>query len=430
MTTRLAVLIIFIVALLPRIMLVVYSVEEPAYDAKGYDARAISIWKYRVFGNDGKPTSCKPPLYSFFLALIYSIFGHSYFAVRIIQSFLGALSCIIIYFIALKLIDKNAALVSGLLAAINFSFIKSSEHLLSEALSTFLISLIILSLISLNLKPIFYKRIWVGFLAGLTVLTRSEMVFFLPFLYLAWLCLLCLNKRYSIRVFIKDALQTLLVFFIVISLWTFRNWQVHHTFVPLTTAVGINLYSSYCPPEGKIFGLTAEDQIVKLSCSLNNEVEESKFLTREAFKFIRNNLDKLPRLEFSKFAFFWSIFDWEIIGNGVYNFSYGFMLPFFIWGILAGIRKWQKYFLLYLPILYFQIMALLLYGSPRFRIPCEPFIIIFSSIGIMLFFQKFSKKIIPGALLAIFLLLNVSAYFYSPLLKDYLKCALLRIGIW
>lgn len=430
MSTKLAVLIIFIIALLPRIMLAAYSVEEPIYDAKGYDARAVSIWKYRVFGDEGKPTSVKPPLYSFFLALIYRVFGHSYLAVRIMQSFLGALSCVIIYFIALKLINRNVALVSGLLSGINISFIKSSSYLLSEAFSTFLISLLILSLVSLSLSPGFYKRIWVGFLAGLVALTRSEMVFFLPFLYAVGFSISYLIKRFSLWLFLKDSMQVFIIFFIIISLWTFRNWRVYHTFIPLTTAAGINLYSSYCPPEGKLFGFTSDDHIVDLSRSIHNEAEESRFLTREALKFIRNNPKKLPRLEFLKFAFFWSVFDWEIIGNGVYNFSFGFMLPFFIWGILAGIRKWQNYFLLYLPILYFQIITLLLYGSPRFRVPCEPFIIIFSSIGIMCFFQKFTKNIFPTILLVFFFMLNLTAYFYSPLVKDYLKCALVKFGLW
>src|SRR3989338_10284329 len=112
MSIKAAVLIIFIIALLPRIMVSFFLADKPVYDASGYDARAVSIWKYGVFGDEGKPASSKPPFYSFFLAVIYRIFGHSYLAVRIAQSFLGALSCVILYFIALKLINKNVALIS------------------------------------------------------------------------------------------------------------------------------------------------------------------------------------------------------------------------------------------------------------------------------------------------------------------------------
>ena len=430
MSIKAAVLIIFIIALLPRIMVSFFLADKPVYDANGYDARAVSIWKYGVFGDEGKPASSKPPFYSFFLAVIYRIFGHSYLAVRIAQSFLGALSCVILYFIALKLINKNVALISGLLAGINISFIKSSGYLLSEVFSTFIISLLILSLAYLSLYPTFYKRVWTGFLAGLVALTRSEMVFFLPFLYAVAFSLSYFFKRISLRIFLKGGMQVLLIFFIIISLWTFRNWRVHRTFIPLTTATGINLYSSYCPPEGKLFGFTSDDHTVDLSRGIHNDVEESRFLTKEAFKFIRNNPKKLPRLELLKFAFFWSVFDWEIIGNGVYNFSFAFMLPFFIWGIAAGRKKWQEYFLIYMPILYFQIIALLLYGSPRFRVPCEPFITIFSAMGIICFVRKFRRKAFPVILLVIFLAMNIWGYLYSPQLKDYFKCALLKSGLW
>lgn len=429
MNIKTLIFLIFILAFIPRLILAFYPMGELNYDDSGYDIRAMSILEDKVFGEDQKPNSFKPPFYSFFLAVIYFFFGHNYLAVRIIQSIISSLSCIIIYFIALRLTDRNIALVSGLLAALNFSFIKSSSILLSESLSTFLISLLVLVLVQLRQAPTISKRICVGLLSGLIALTRSEMVFFLPFVYLSWVCLLCL-KRYSLSVFLKDMLVTLAIFFIVISIWTIRNWRIHHTFVPLTTAVGINFYSSFSPPEGKLFGLTANDDIVTLSRTINNEAEQSKFLFKETFKFIRVNIDKIPRLELLKFIFFWSVFDWEVLGRGTYNISYAFMLPLFILGLFVNIKKWHLYTLLYVPILYFQGTALLFYGSPRFRIPCEPFIIIFAAVGIMYLFQRFYRKIIPAATLTLSLLVNVAFYFYAPLLRNYLKCIFIKVNLW
>lgn len=429
MSIKTEISIIFIVAIILRFISALSPVGVPTHDDSGYDERAMSILRDGLYGENKRPTAFKPPLYSFFLFVVYLIFGHSYFAVRIIQSILGALTCAVIYFIAFRLIGKRAALAAGLLSAINFSFIKSSMFLLSESFFTFLISLTILYLIKLNQAHTLRSRVWIGVLAGLGILTRSEMIFFLPFMYSMWLCLARLRK-YSKRVFLKDMLITLAISVFIASLWTVRNWRIYHAFVPLTTSVGINLYSSYCPPEGKLFGLTANDNIVKLSRNLNNDVEESKFLVKQTFKFIKENPKKLPYIEFLKLAFFWSAFDWEIIEKGSFNFSYGFILPFFIWAFFANIKKWEEYFLLYMPILYFQALALIFYGSPRFRIPCEPFIIIFSAMGIIYFFQKFSNKILPFALLTAFLFLNITGYLYSQLLTGYLKCALIKIGLW
>jgi len=429
MSQKIIILLVFVIALILRLALGAFSIDEPTYDGRGYDVRAMSILQDGIFGENGKSTSFKPPLYSFFLAILYRFFGHSYLAVGIIQSILGSLTCIIIYFIALEYLGRNTAFLCGLLAAGNISFIKTSGILSVELLSTLIISSIILFLIRLDRAPSLGKRIAIGFLVGLSTLNRSEMIFFLPLVYLGWLCLVCF-KRYSIQLFLKNTFLTLAVFLMVVSLWTFRNWRIYHTLVPLTTSVGINLYSSYRPPEGKLFGFTADDETVKLSKELNNEVEESDFLVKETLKFIRSNFNQLPRLALLKFLFFWSIFDWEIIGDGSYNISFGFMLPFFIWAFLVNIRKWRHYFLLYLPLFYYQAMALIFYGSPRFRVPCEPFIIIFAAMGIIYFFQKFSSRIIPSLLVSMFLLMNVAGFLYAPLLKDYTRCLLTKTGLW
>lgn len=429
MSPRNAILIIFILAIIPRFMLAFSSQRMPTHDDIGYEDTALSILKDGVFGFEKKPTSFKPPLYPYFLAFVYRVFGHSHLAVRIIQSLLGALTCIIIYLIAEGLINKNVAFIAGLLGVCNISFIKSSELLLSEVVSTFLISLIILFLVKLRKASNLNKRMLLGLFSGLLALTRSETVFLLPLVYGVWLFLVYLRK-YPLRLFMKDVVVSLSVLVCIVLIWTYRNWKVQHAFVPITTSVGINLYSSYCPPQGKLFGLTSEDEIVKSSLKINNEVERSNFLVRKTFKFICSNLDKLPRLEMLKLSFFWSIFDWEILGNGVYNFSFGFMLPFFLWGFIASIKDWQRYFLLYTCVIYFQIMALLLYGSPRFRIPCEPFIIIFAASGILHFYEKFSKKIFPYAAFIVFLSINIGMYFYSTELRSCFKSVFINLNLW
>lgn len=44
----------------------------------------------------------RPPGYPLFLALIYSVFSYSLFAVKIVQCFLNALTCVITYFVGKK----------------------------------------------------------------------------------------------------------------------------------------------------------------------------------------------------------------------------------------------------------------------------------------------------------------------------------------
>src|SRR3989338_2675498 len=99
--------VIFIVALSLRIFTVITQKESeriPRSDASNYDHLAMNIVSGEGFSEDinGKviPTARRTPVYPMFLAGIYAVFGHSYIAVKIIQAILGALLCLVIFFIA------------------------------------------------------------------------------------------------------------------------------------------------------------------------------------------------------------------------------------------------------------------------------------------------------------------------------------------
>ena len=100
-----------------------------------------------------------------------------------------------------------------------------------------------------------------------------------------------------------------------------------------STAVGRGLYCSYIPSKGKLYGIYSDDETFTSALKMDSEVASDKFLRQQTLLYIRNNLNKLPKLELLKFLFFWCPFDWEIIsskGIGVYNYMYGFIFPFFI----------------------------------------------------------------------------------------------------
>lgn len=424
------VILVFILALAPRLFLAVRAVEGPTMDAAGYDERAMSIVRGEGFSSYGRPTSFKPPFYSVFLASIYLVFGHSYLAVRVIQSIMGAFTCILIFFISEKIFGVKVGAVSGLLAVLNGTFIMVSKLLYSENLFLFFICLMILLLVSDQESPNKFKKILIGVIAGLLSFTRTEAAFLLPFIFIVNLSWLYLKKR-PLGNYAKEIGIIFLIYCITLLPWTVRNWRVHNAFVPFTTATGINLYSSYCPPEGKKFGFTAYDDIVNYSGSFyTEEVERSRFLTRKAIEYIKSNPDKLLRLEILKMAFYWSVFDWEVIRGGQFNISYGFMLPFFLGGIIFLCKKWYSLKFLYLPIIYFQLTALIFYGSPRFRITIEPFIIIFAAFSIVWFFNKFANRLVPASLLVALIGINFIIYMNSFAIKAGLKSLLQTIGLW
>jgi len=96
-------------------------------------------------------------------------------------------------------------------------------------------------------------------------------------------------------------------------------------------------------------------------------------------------------LEFKKILYLWAPFDWEIIGNRWFNLIYVAILPFFGLGLILALKDFWKNYSILLPLIYFQIMALVFYGSPRFRLPIDPYIFIVAIVGILGLWNSMKK---------------------------------------
>ena len=107
-----------------------------------------------------EPDSRRLPGYPFFLAAIYFTFGHSLFAVRLIQVILDALTCVIVYKLSKEVLDDaGQALWSALLAVTYLPFILFANFILSETLYVAIVTIAIFFP-----KPVsFCRTIWPSF---------------------------------------------------------------------------------------------------------------------------------------------------------------------------------------------------------------------------------------------------------------------------
>jgi hypothetical protein len=160
----------------------------------------------------------------------------------------------------------------------------------------------------------------------------------------------------------------------------------------ISTQGGLTLYSSYVPPDG-IFGKFAnpDDPVLVEAGKITSPVLYSDFLVKKTLAFIISNPGKVLSLEFKKLLYFWAPFDWEIVGGRWFNFVYAALLPFFALGLFFSLKELKKFYIILAPILYLQIMTLIFYGSPRFRLPIEPYIFILAGIGIVEYFRWMRK---------------------------------------
>jgi 4-amino-4-deoxy-L-arabinose transferase-like glycosyltransferase len=421
--------VIFFIALLPRLFLAFCSNAIPAYDASGYDKLAMSILQGRGLSKGREPTSFREPLYPFFLSSIYYLFGHDYTTVRIVQSLLGSFICVIIFLITHRLFDLKTGLLAGLIASVNPSFIKITEYLLSENLYTFILIIAVLFLLQYAQEKKIKHLFFVGATLGIAALTRS-IIFLFPLFIILFIGKNLVRGDYKVKKHIPVICVLIFSFILPIFPWTLRNQRIYHKFIPIVSRIGLGLYSSYFPKDGKIFGLTAQDDVVQKANLFKSEAEQNNFLLKETFKFIKNNPVKVLRLELLKVLYFWSPFDWEIIGYGIYNFIYGFIIPFFICGIFITFKRSKELLPVYLPIIYSFLIALITYGSPRLRLPIEPFLIILGAAAINHLYNKaIRKKLFITSVLILFSF-NFLFFIYSENLKIFTKSIIKFLGLW
>lgn len=384
------IIIIFLLAVIIRLIFVISSEDIPAADAANYDRLGLVLSEGRGYVNEnGTPHSHCPPFYPFFLSLIYRIFGHSYLAVRIIQSIIGALICIFIYLTAKKVCSARAGLWSAFISVVYPPFIKSSEILLTELFYTFLLVLIIFYLLEIQEGAGLKKCAILGLLLGVSLLTRPVMLLF-PFFIIP---VFIYSNREDFSRILKKYSVVLLFFGMIVLPWVARNYIIYHKVVLVSTHGGVTFYSSYCPPGG-IFGklATEDDPVIAEASKITSPILASDFLTKKTISFILNNPRKVLALEFEKVLYLWAPFDWEIVGGRWFNFIYVTMLPFFAIGCLFAFKRLKIFYPILLPIIYIQLMSLIFYGSPRFRLPTEPYLFILAVIGAMIVVRHISGK--------------------------------------
>ena len=154
------------------------------------------------------------------------------------------------------------------------------------------------------------------------------------------------------------------------SPWLLRNAVVLGAPV-LSTQGGITLYSSYRPPEGKIFGVLIADDEVR-SAQAKGEVAADRQLTRAALRLAAAHPLRTLRLAVLKVAFLWVPIDWETrLRPGSLSPVYLFALPLAIWSLATRRRQFHPVPLLLLAVTVFSAAV---YGSPRLRLPYDPLV--------------------------------------------------------
>jgi 4-amino-4-deoxy-L-arabinose transferase-like glycosyltransferase len=367
-------LVLFFLALTLRIFYVCSISPSPLEnDALEYRALGVSLSQGKGYVTmSGDPTAFRPPIYPLFLAVISSVAGYNLLWVRIFQAVIGALICVLVYFIATKVFDKKVAILSGSLCCLYPPLIVNVSEIMTETLFTFFLVLGIWLIIS---KRSLLHLLLCGFVFGLALLTRPFIIFFFPFIFY-WLLI---HDKYKST---KGIVILLIGILIVLSPWTIRNYLQLNRFVPLSNIGGLALYNSYMVPK-KGFGYNSLENVNDEYFKIDNETDKNKYLIEKSIEYIKKNPGKVIKLTAIKALLFVYPFDgyWYPISFGSkYNIFWGLVLCFATLGIVLHFDdKNDEKKIIYFLLISFLIGIIIFYGSPRFRFPIEPLLICFAA---------------------------------------------------
>jgi hypothetical protein len=175
-----------------------------------------------------------PPLYPYFIAVFYSLFG-SLAAVKWAQVLLGALLVPAVGRAGARVFGERAGLLAAAWVAFYPDLVWFSVHFWSETLYLVLLWWGFERLLAADRAPGWRPAALAGVVWGLGVLVRETSLYATPLAALWLLARRGPGRRARAAAFLLAAL-------LAVAPWTYRNWVVFRAFVPVSTAGGLNLW--------------------------------------------------------------------------------------------------------------------------------------------------------------------------------------------
>ncbi|HHY23177.1 MAG TPA: glycosyltransferase family 39 protein [Clostridiaceae bacterium] len=333
-----------------------------------------------VFWEYNEPTVFITPVYPFFLAAIFKIFGYGFTGfqiARIAQAVLSSITIVLVFYTAELLFNRKTALISSFLVSFYFPNIVTTGYFLTETLFTTLLILLLYLSIRYSSTLKISQFIVLGIVWVIATLCRPTIALY-PLIFFPYLFI---YRKINITKAIKLGISMAITFVIIISPWWIRNYREYGMFIPLAASSGNPMlqgtYINYeQTPENIVYYKLGKNALE----TNQNEVETAKKRMIEGFKndFWRYlkwyTIDKT--LLFWRTGFYWR----EFLGVNQYQvilFHYIILLGF-IGMFIALLSEFTKYILPIGLIAYFNVVHCYYMAIDRYAFPLLPILSIFT----------------------------------------------------
>ncbi len=303
-----AIVICMILGFIARAGFAIYRANLPLVgDGILYDQVAVSIVNGHGVVFKNLPLSDKAPGYSVFLAAIYTVFGHSFIYVYLIQGILSAIVCgataALGYAVTRK---REVALLAGLFMALYPPLALADSEMFNDSPFGFLVFFLIV-LVGWAVSS---RKIWPwaigGLVLGLAMYIRPTAVAF-PLIFLV----LTLWRRWPFTKAILAVAILLTCTGLVLTPWAVRNQRLFGVFTPMPSQGGRVLYCNWSAINMVSSDLGSLPADVKEKVGDKTGYERDKIFKKIAIKQIKSNPSEFVVSCFMKIARQWTNLFWS-----------------------------------------------------------------------------------------------------------------------
>jgi 4-amino-4-deoxy-L-arabinose transferase-like glycosyltransferase len=384
---------LFVIAYSVRLLYLFQIAPSPLFNYLELDPRYYHDWAIAIAHGNwiGHEVFEQAPLYPYLLAVYFLVFGEDLWLLRIVQTGIGACTCVLTSVLGLRLFGQPVGLIAGLLCAVYGPFFFYEGQVMKEFLTPPLATGALLLLASAT--PTSPALFGAGALIALAALVRDNFLLLFPVLA-GWLL-------YAGRWRVKAVLPFVLGGSVILLPVAARNYRVGGDIVLTTSGGGEVFYigngpyanGAYKPPpwvrpnpiyEHEDFRRRANE----LTGQELSRGEASRFWWKQGVRWLVADPIRTARLWGRKFQLFWN--DYELPDNySFYTFrqlspvlahtlTFGPLVALGWAGIILSAPGWRRLLPIYLAALGYLLSVLIVFNFGRFRLPIVPVLMVFS----------------------------------------------------
>jgi 4-amino-4-deoxy-L-arabinose transferase-like glycosyltransferase len=358
------------------------------------------------------------PILPFYLNLVFRVVGEQYTIARIGQAILGALTCVLVYRTAALLLGQAVGVLAGIALALYLPQIFVAGVFYVDAFLTFFCALsVYLAVLAVRDDGVRLRLAAAcGVALGLTILARPVFAVCVPAIGLAWLC----RTRVAWSGRLAACVVLVATTAVPVVPWIVRDYAVHGRVLPISSGFFTKLWQGNSElsvgdaDDRELMWNTdvwrrrlatldpAEASAVEARyAAADVRVRELQAVTHDRYlatdqvlrpivlDYMRAHPARVASLFWKKLVTLYSAYTPTMVHNEFTSernqwlaaLSFYPVLVLALLGMAIGFREWRRLGALYGVVLAVSAAYCLLNTCMRFRLPLDPYLIVFASLG-------------------------------------------------